>query len=120
MDKMKWKTASCQHDNSITQTQPRKGLDNHSPSSAALRRNRAPAGAQNKKSGIVPAHPAYIAPGTVTQEPSPAVIRERYDELTWISDFFNAMMVLPGHAEDWESVRTALLYAAEHAENKAA
>ena len=40
-------------------------------SSAALRRNRAPAGAQNKKSGIVPAHPAYIAPGTVTQEPSP-------------------------------------------------
>jgi len=42
-------------------------------SSAALRRNRAPAGAQNKKSGIVPAHPAYIAPGTVTQEPSPAV-----------------------------------------------
>ena len=89
-------------------------------SSAALRRNRAPAGAQNKKSGIVPAHPAYIAPGTVTQEPSPAVIRERYDELTWISDFFNAMMVLPGHAEDWEKVRTALLYATEQAENNAA
>ena len=46
--------------------------------------------------------------------------RERYNELTWISDFFNAMMVLPGHAEDWESVKTALLYAAEQAENKAA
>ena len=46
--------------------------------------------------------------------------RERYDELTWISDFFNAMMVLPGHAEDWESVKTALLYAAEQVENKAA
>ena len=45
--------------------------------------------------------------------------RERYDELTWISDFFNAMMVLPGHAEDWENVKTALLYAAEQAENKA-
>ena len=34
---MKRKTASCQHDNSITQTQPRKGLDNHSPSAAVLR-----------------------------------------------------------------------------------
>jgi len=45
---------------------------------------------------------------------------ERYDELTWISDFFNAMMVLPGRDEDWERVRTALLYAAEQAENKAA
>ena len=29
---MKRETAPCQHDNSITQTQPRKGLDNHSPS----------------------------------------------------------------------------------------
>ena len=29
------------------------------------------------------------------------------------------MMELPGHAEDWESVKTARLYAAEHAENKA-
>ena len=44
MDKMKRKTASCQHDNSITQTQPRKGLDNHSPSAAVLR-----PGAQLKK-----------------------------------------------------------------------
>ena len=29
-------------------------------------------------------------------------------------------MEMPGHAEDWESVKTALLYAAEQAENKAA
>ena len=41
---MKQKTAPCQHDNSITQTQPRKGLDNHSPSAAVLR-----PGAQLKK-----------------------------------------------------------------------
>ena len=33
---MKRETAPCQHDNSITQTQPRKGLDNHSPSAAEL------------------------------------------------------------------------------------
>jgi len=46
--------------------------------------------------------------------------RERYDELTWISDFFNAMMVLPGRNADWERIKTALLYAAEQAENKAA
>ena len=41
---MKRETAPCQHDNSITQTQPRKGLDNHSPSAASLR-----TGAQLKK-----------------------------------------------------------------------
>ena len=29
-------------------------------------------------------------------------------------------MEMPGHAEDWESVKTALLYAAEQTENKAA
>jgi hypothetical protein len=29
---MKRETVPCQHDNSITYTQPRKGLDNHSPS----------------------------------------------------------------------------------------
>ena len=34
---MKRETAPCQHDNSIIQTQPRKGLDNHSPSAAVLR-----------------------------------------------------------------------------------
>ena len=41
---MKRETAPCQHDNSITQTQPRKGLDNHSPSAAVLR-----TGAQMKR-----------------------------------------------------------------------
>ena len=46
--------------------------------------------------------------------------RERYDEAYWISDSFHSLMELPGHAEDWERVKTAMLYAAEQAENKAA
>ena len=65
-------------------------------------------------------HPLEIWQGAGTEPAGDPENQERYDELTWISDFFNAMMVLPGHAEDWESVKTALLYAAEQAENKAA
>ena len=33
---------------------------------------------------------------------------------------FRSLMEMPGHAEDRERIKTALLYAAEQAENKAA
>ena len=63
-----------------------------------LCRNRAPAGAQNKKSGIVPAHPAYIAPGTVTQEPSPAVIIPDFKKI--VPNDYQRMLTAIGRHEE--------------------